>query len=232
MEMGLFFLSNVARVGSGLVQDRPGYSKQTRIRLIESYAGLQPRNHSNPPRVNSGRDMVSRRVSDRVGRQRSKYHGPLRRVGSDKPLGHYPNHSEWRVGDNHLSPDNVWGAVEPVVPKVLTDHNREPCRTATRLVVLRSQVATQQWRRFQRLEKLSADQHCRDIFVAGTALHLKRIAVEGKDILEDVAPLLQAAEKRRTESVVGLGTILVHAQDDELFGVGHGKRPQQQSVDQ
>jgi len=46
MEMGLFFISNVARVGSSLVQDRAGYCKQTRIRLVEGYAGLQSRNHS------------------------------------------------------------------------------------------------------------------------------------------------------------------------------------------
>src|SRR5580700_3927902 len=100
MEMGLFFLTNVARVGSSLVQDRAGECKQTRIRLVEGYAGLQPRNHSYPPRMNSGGDMVSWRVSDWIGRQRSIYHGPLCRVGSYKPLRHYPNHGEWCVGDD------------------------------------------------------------------------------------------------------------------------------------
>src|ERR1700677_1267611 len=177
--------------------------------------------------------MISRRVDNRIGRQRRKNLRPLRGICAEKPLRHHAHHGERRIGNHHFASHHIRRSVEPVTPELFADDHSEPCRTASRLIVLRRKVTAQQGRSFESLKILSAHQHTRDDLVAGLPTYQERVRVVGKYFREDVVPGFQTAKQRRAEKIVILVRRSIQiAQHGQLLGVRHWKWPQQQSVDQ
>src|SRR3984885_15468636 len=97
---------------------------------------------------------------------------------------------------------DVRRVVEPGMPEAFADDDAKLRRGSALLVVLRREVAAEQWPSLQGLKKAAADQRAGDVLAAGTGACLDGALAEGSDALKEIVPFLQCAKDRVTEAVV------------------------------
>src|ERR1700678_1784754 len=182
--------------------------------------------------MNAILNHASWRIDNRLDRERHEDIRLPHRIGSYKSLRHNPDNGEGVVGNLQLASQNVGRAVEPSLPELLTDHYGQTFGIASNPIVSRSQVSSQQCRRLQCIKVTAADQHSLNAFIRQLSSYLHLFREESKDAFKDLMPCLERAKEWSGEAITQPWFASIHPQDSELIGVRHGKRPQQQAVDQ